>query len=64
MATTKLWKVVKRMDHVIDYETNKEKTKAIDVKDNYEMVVEKHTCVVLADDTYMFHFCFEILLFS
>ena len=40
MATTKLWKVVKRMDHVIDYETNKEKTKAIDVKDNYEMVVD------------------------
>ncbi|MBQ9298829.1 MAG: relaxase/mobilization nuclease domain-containing protein [Clostridia bacterium] len=40
MATTKLWKVVKRMDHVIDYATNKEKTKAIEVKDNYEMVVD------------------------
>lgn len=31
---------------------------------NYEMVVEKHTCAILAGDTYMFHFCFEVLLFS
>ena len=27
MATTSLWKVVKRLDHVIDYTTDKEKTK-------------------------------------
>ena len=27
MATTSLWKVVKRLDHVIDYATDKEKTK-------------------------------------
>lgn len=27
MATTKIWKVQKRLDHVIDYATNKEKTK-------------------------------------
>lgn len=27
MATTKIWKVQKRLDHVIDYATNKEKTR-------------------------------------
>ena len=27
MATTKIWKVQKRIDHVINYATNKEKTK-------------------------------------
>ena len=27
MATTKIWKVEKRLDHVIDYTTNEEKTK-------------------------------------
>ena len=27
MATTKIWKVQKRLDHVIDYATNEEKTK-------------------------------------
>ena len=25
MATTKIWKVQKRLDHVIDYATNQEK---------------------------------------
>lgn len=40
MATTKLWKVVKRMDHVIDYATNKEKTKAIEFNNRYEMIVD------------------------
>ena len=39
MATTKLWKVVKRVDHVIDYTANKEKTKNIDFN-NYEMIVD------------------------
>ena len=29
MATTKIWKVQKRLDHVIDYATNEEKTKKI-----------------------------------
>lgn len=38
MATTKIWKVIKRMDHVIGYATNKEKTK-IEIK-NYEMYVD------------------------
>ena len=27
MATTKIWKVQKRLDHVIDYATDEEKTK-------------------------------------
>ena len=42
MATTKLWKVVKRVDHVVDYATNKENTKAIEFNDNgnYEMIVD------------------------
>ncbi len=43
MATTKIWKVVKRMDHVIDYVANKDKTKNIDYKSdkgNYEMIVD------------------------
>lgn len=40
MATTKLWKVVKRMDHVIDYAANKEKTKAIEFNNCYEMIVD------------------------
>ena len=29
MATTKIWKVQKRLDHVIDYATNKEETRKI-----------------------------------
>lgn len=40
MATTKLWKVVKRMDHVIDYAANKEKTKAIKFNNRFEMIVD------------------------
>ena len=40
MATTKLWKVVKRMDHVIDYAANKEKTRAIEFNNRYEMIVD------------------------
>ena len=40
MATTKLWKVVKRMDHVIDYAEDKSKTKSIEFNDKYEIVVD------------------------
>ena len=29
MATTKIWKVVKRLDHVVDYATDETKTKNI-----------------------------------
>lgn len=40
MATTKLWKVIKRVDHVVDYAANKEKTKAIEYNNRYEMMVD------------------------
>ena len=46
MATTKIWKVIKRMDHVIDYAENKEKTKAIEFKDNYEIIVDDLSNVI------------------
>lgn len=39
MATTKIWKVVKRMDHVLDYAENREKTRAIELNGKYEMIV-------------------------
>lgn len=39
MATTKIWKVVKRMDHVLDYAENREKTRAIEFNGKYEMIV-------------------------
>lgn len=38
MATTKIWKVVKRMDRVIDYAADKEKTSKIEYN-KYEMIV-------------------------
>ena len=40
IATTSLWKVVKRMDHVIEYAEDKNKTKAIEFNNNYEMLVD------------------------
>ena len=40
MATTSLWKVVKRMDHVINYAEEKSKTKNIEFKSNYEIIVD------------------------
>jgi len=40
VATTKIWKVIKRMDHVIDYAEDKEKTKAIEYRKNNEIVVD------------------------
>ena len=42
MATTKIWKIVKRMDHVIDYAKDKDKTENIEYKfdnNNYQMIV-------------------------
>lgn len=39
MATTKIWKVVKRMDHVLDYAENREKTRVIEFNGKYEMIV-------------------------
>ena len=44
MATTKIWKVVKRLDHVMDYATDEKKTKKV------EFVVEKGNYIVLVDD--------------
>lgn len=38
LATTSLWKVVKRMDHVINYAEEKSKTKNIELKSNYEII--------------------------
>lgn len=46
MATTKIWKVVKRIDKVIDYVENKEKTKTIEFNNNYEMVVNDLSDVI------------------
>ena len=40
MATTSLWKVVRRMDHVINYAEEKSKTKNIELKSNYEIIVD------------------------
>ena len=39
MAVTKIWKVVKRMDHVIGYAKDVNKTK-IEFNQNYEMLVD------------------------
>ena len=36
MATTKIWKVEKRLDHVINYTTNEEKTKNDYLKNGVE----------------------------
>ena len=48
MATTKIWKVQKRLDHVINYATNKEKTKNKKLQmeissKNVEMLITKTT---------------------
>ena len=44
MATTKIWKVVKRLDHVMEYATDETKTK------NIEFRVEKGNYLVLVND--------------
>ena len=44
MATTKIWKVVKRLDHVVDYATDENKTK------NIEFRIEKGNYLVLVND--------------
>ncbi len=46
MATTKIWKVIKRMDHVINYATNEEKTRAIELTGNYEIIVDDLRSVI------------------
>ena len=44
VATTKIWKVVKRLDHVMDYATDENKTK------NIEFRIEKGNYIVLVND--------------
>lgn len=42
MATTRIWKIVKRLDHVVDYATDENKTKNIEFKNdnrNFQMIV-------------------------
>ena len=57
LATTKIWKVIKRMDHVIGYATNKEKTK-IEIK-NYEMYVDDFRSAVKQDTQAMIELVLE-----
>lgn len=43
MATTRIWKIVKRLDHVVDYATDKNKTRNIEFKNdnrNFQMIVD------------------------
>ena len=40
MATTSIWKIVKRIDHVLDYTKNKEKTKAIEFNNKFEIIAD------------------------
>ena len=44
MATTKIWKVIKRLDHVVDYAIDETKTR------NVEFKIEKGNYVVLVND--------------
>lgn len=42
MATTRIWKIVKRLDHVVDYAADESKTKNIEFKNdnrNFQMIV-------------------------
>ena len=39
MATTRIWKIVKRLDHVVDYAADENKTKNIEFR-NFEMIVD------------------------
>ena len=42
MATTRIWKIVKRLDHVVDYAADENKTKNIEFKNdnrNFQMIV-------------------------
>ena len=42
LATTKIWKVVKRLDHVVNYAKDNKKTANIEFnvdRGNYEMIV-------------------------
>lgn len=54
MATTKIWKVQKRLDHVINYATNEEKTKNINSKyrmDEFDSIRQVMTYATNPDKT-------------
>ena len=54
MATTKIWKVQKRLDHVINYATNEEKTKSNDSKygmDEFDSIRQVMTYATNPDKT-------------
>ena len=43
LATTKIWKIVKRLDHVVDYAADENKTRNIEFKNdnrNFQMIVD------------------------
>lgn len=45
MATTRIWKVIKRMDHVLDYAKDKNKTK-IEINNKSEMIADDLRSVI------------------
>ena len=45
MATTRIWKIVKRLDHVVDYAADENKTKNIEFR-NFEMIVDDLSDVI------------------
>ena len=51
MATTSLWKVDKRLDHVIDYATDKEKTKNKNVEESDYIIMQALNYATNADKT-------------
>lgn len=51
MATTSLWKVDKRLDHVIDYATDKEKTKNENEGGNFDSIEQVLTYATNPDKT-------------
>ena len=51
MATTSLWKVDKRLDHVIDYATDEEKTKNENEKGNFDSIEKLLTYATNPDKT-------------
>ena len=52
MATTSLWKVDKRLDHVIDYATDEEKTKNENVENEGGIFERKEKLLVFNTDHY------------
>lgn len=51
MATTSLWKVDKRLDHVIDYATDEEKTKNKKLEESDYIIMQALNYATNADKT-------------